>query len=298
MSEILKSVSIGSICLLLLMSSNSINGSYKAASNISVNSAYLSDSYNLAVKGSAEVTKISNPGSTSETTNNSGSAKASETSHSSKPAKASETTKTYEATLIAEAHALYEDLSLKKMGLNKQAFEYAWKGYKHLVKKGKLYRQSILSICDFSQSSRRKRLYIIDVQTKKVLMNTYVAHGRNSGGEYARSFSNKMESHQSSLGFYVTRNTYFGDHGLALKINGLEKGFNDKANERNIVIHGSHYVGAEFIKNNPFNGRSFGCPAIPAKQTPKVINAIKNGTCLFIYHPTKKYLAQSKILNG
>jgi hypothetical protein len=130
------------------------------------------------------------------------------------------------------------------------------------------------------------------------LINTYVAHGRKSGSEYARSFSNNPDSHMSSLGFYKTETTYYGDHGLALKIEGLEKGFNDKADERNIVLHGSKYVGADYLRYNRFSGRSFGCPAIPSSQVSSVVNTIKNGSCLFIYHPTKKYLTQSKILNG
>jgi hypothetical protein len=200
--------------------------------------------------------------------------------------------------LLEEADALYDSMHLKKWGLSKKAFEYAWKGYKQLLDERRLNNDEVLSICDFSQSSRRKRLYIIDVAEKKLLLNTYVAHGRNSGGEYARSFSNKDESHKSSLGFYVTRNTYYGDHGLALKIDGLENGINDRADERNIVIHGSQYVGANYLRNNKMNGRSFGCPAVPAKDTQKVIYTIKDGSCLFIYHPTKVYLTRSRILNG
>jgi hypothetical protein len=200
--------------------------------------------------------------------------------------------------LLEEADALYDSMHLKKWGLSKKAFEYAWKGYKQLLDERRLNNDEVLSICDFSQSSRRKRLYIIDVAEKKLLLNTYVAHGRNSGGEYARSFSNKDESHKSSLGFYVTRNTYYGDHGLALKIDGLENGINDRADERNIVIHGSQYVGANYLRNNKMNGRSFGCPAVPAKDTQKVIYTIKDGSCLFIYHPTKAYLTRSRILNG
>lgn len=200
--------------------------------------------------------------------------------------------------LIAEASEVYNLMELEEYGLDKKTFEYAWLGYQNLLKKGKLYRDNILSICDFSQSSRKKRLYIIDVASKKLLLNTYVAHGRNSGGEYARSFSNKPESHQSSLGFYLTKNIYFGEHGLSLKIDGLEKGFNDKAHARKIVIHGANYIGNNFLQENPFNGRSYGCPAVPAKQSETVINTIKNGSCLFIYHPTKRYLTQSKILNG
>jgi hypothetical protein len=197
-----------------------------------------------------------------------------------------------------EAISLYEEMDLKKFGLGKKAFEYAWRGYQYLLNKGKLDNPEVISICDFSQSSRKRRLYIIDVEEKKILLNTFVAHGRNSGGEYARSFSNNPESHKSSLGFYVTRSTYYGEHGLALKIDGLERGFNDRANARNIVIHGSEYVGSGYLRENKFNGRSFGCPAVPAQVTDDVINIIKNGSCLFIYHPSKNYLTRSRILNG
>lgn len=200
--------------------------------------------------------------------------------------------------VVSESMAIYESMKLKRYGLSRTAFDYAWKGYQQLSDQRKIAKENILAICDFSQSSRRKRFYIIDLLQKKILINTYVAHGRNSGAEYARSFSNSPESHMSSLGFYVTKDTYWGGHGLALRIEGVENGFNDNAYDRNIVIHGSDYVGGQFIKNNPFNGRSFGCPAVPAKQTTQVINTIKDGSCLFIYHPTKKYLTKSKILNG
>jgi hypothetical protein len=200
--------------------------------------------------------------------------------------------------LEEEATGLYQSMNLKKFGLSRKAFEYAWRGYKQLLQNKKICKDQVLSICDFSQSSRRKRFYIIDVESKKILINTWVAHGRNSGGEYARAFSNKPESHQSSLGFYVTRNTYYGGHGLALKIEGLEKNINDLADERNIVIHGSNYVGASFLRQSRINGRSFGCPAVPAKENAKVIQTIKGGSCLFIYHPTKTYIQNSKVLNG
>ena len=132
----------------------------------------------------------------------------------------------------------------------------------------------------------------------KLLVNTYVAHGRNSGGEYAKSFSNSPESHKSSLGFYKTLQPYNGEHGLSLRIGGLERGINDRADRRNIVIHGSEYVGDNFIQNNPFAGRSYGCPALPSNEIEEVVNTIKDGTCLFIYHPTKNYIKKSKILNA
>ena len=213
------------------------------------------------------------------------------------PAVASVRVKTAAELFEAEAVGMYKEMNLKKWGLSIKAFEYALKGYRNLVEHGKVMKEEVLSICDFSQSSRRKRFYVIDMETKKVLINTWVAHGRNSGGEYARSFSNSAESHKSSLGFYVTRNTYYGDHGLALKIHGLESGINDKADERNIVIHGSEYVGGRYLRNNRVSGRSFGCPAVPAKDSEKVISTIKGGSCFFIYHPTTRYLSKSKLLN-
>lgn len=214
------------------------------------------------------------------------------------PATTKEIVKTAAEAFAEEAKGMYNAMNLKKFGLSAKAFEYALKGYKKLVERGKVMKDEVLSICDFSQSSRRKRFYVIDMAEKKVLINTWVAHGRNSGREYARSFSNSPESHKSSLGFYRTGNTYYGSHGLALKIEGLEKNINDKADERNIVIHGSDYVGASFLARSPINGRSFGCPALPQKVTGKVIQTIKDGSCLFIYHPTKNYIQKSKVLNG
>ena len=206
-------------------------------------------------------------------------------------------TKSAAEAIAEEAYNLYTLMDLKKFGLSVQAFEYAWKGYKYLTESKKI-NSEMLSICDFSQSSRNKRFYVIDVVKKELLINTWVAHGRNSGGEFAKSFSNSPESHKSSLGFYITGNTYYGSHGLSLKIEGLEKNINDKADRRNIVIHGSEYVGEDFLARSPINGRSFGCPALPSGETEKIIETIKDGTCLFIYHPTKSYLQKSKVLNG
>jgi len=175
--------------------------------------------------------------------------------------------------------------------LSEQAFDYAYKGYQHLLEKNMISQPGYLTICDFSQSSKQKRLYIIDIDSDKVVMNTWVAHGHNSGGEYATRFSNRASSRQSSLGFYITRNTYVGEHGLSLRMEGLEPGFNDRAYRRAIVIHGADYIG------KGSTGRSYGCPAVPRKESKTIINTIKDGTCLFIYHPQKKYLQTSKILN-
>lgn len=197
-----------------------------------------------------------------------------------------------------EFDLIYDSLQLGKRGLKKDAFKYAYDGYKKLLEEGKISREGIITICDLSQSSKRKRLYVIDLDQYKILLNTYVAHGRNSGGEYARKFSNRPESRQTSLGFYKTKATYWGGHGLALTLTGLEPGFNDKAERRKIVVHGSQYIGENYRRWGNYMGRSFGCPAVPMKQSRLLINTIKDGSCLFIYHPTKNYLTTSKILNG
>jgi hypothetical protein len=159
-----------------------------------------------------------------------------------------------------------------------------------------LNNTNVLTVCDFSQPSTEKRMYIVDVKNMKVLLNTYVAHGKNSGLEYAQRFSNNMESLQSSLGFYVTKQTYLGKHGLSLRLSGQDKGFNDNAERRAVVVHGAQYIG-ENRADAAYMGRSFGCPAVPQAQSTKVINLIKDGTCLFVYHPSTTYLNKSTVLN-
>lgn len=196
------------------------------------------------------------------------------------------------------AASVYSITKLESYGLSVDAFNYAWKGYQKLLEKKQISRAEFLTICDFSQPSSKKRLYIIDIVNNKLVTNTYVAHGKNSGGEYATKFSNTPESLQSSLGFYITSNTYIGAHGLSLRVNGVDHGYNDNALVRTIVIHGAAYVDDARAKAGVFMGRSFGCPAVPQKESKEIITTIKNGTCLFIYHPSRNYLQHSKILNG
>jgi len=198
---------------------------------------------------------------------------------------------THDHLISVRASLLYDEMNLKDLGLSDKAFTYAYKGYQHLLDKKLISQPGYLTICDFSQSAKQKRLYIIDMAKDTVLMNTYVAHGHNSGGEYATRFSNRPRSKQSSLGFYITTSTYMGEHGLSLRMEGLEPGFNDKAYRRGIVVHGANYIGGGHI------GRSFGCPAVPKKESKAIINMIKDGSCLFIYNPQKKYIDKSKILN-
>jgi len=202
------------------------------------------------------------------------------------------------AAFINNSKEVYDELQLSSIGLSEKAFGCAYKGYQYLVKKQRLANGGILAICDFSQSSNNKRLYVIDLVNNKVLLTSYVAHGRGSGSEYAMHFSNRSRSHQSSLGFYITSSTYYGEHGLSLRLKGLEPGFNNLAMKRNIVIHGAAYISSEYLNTNKFMGRSYGCPAVPKDDCCEIIDLLKNGSCFFVYHPTKRYLQTSKILNG
>src|SRR5215471_18696159 len=144
------------------------------------------------------------------------------------------------------ATRLYNELQLSDVGLSKQAFELAYKGYEKLLTRQKLTNSSIPTICDLSQSSNKKRLYILDLEQDTVLLTTYVAHGRGSGGEYASRFSNNNRSRKTSLGFYITSSTYNGENGRSLRLKGLEPGFNDRAARRSIVIHGAAFSGVAY----------------------------------------------------
>jgi hypothetical protein len=200
--------------------------------------------------------------------------------------------------VINQAGSIYNQMDLENAGLNEKAFEYAWRGYHNLVKKGIIRKKGILSICDFSQSSCSKRMYVIDVQHRRLLYRTYVAHGQKSGEEYASSFSNEPESFKSSLGFYITDRLYYGRNGLSLRLNGVDSGYNDMALKRNIVLHGSAYVGDKYMQDFGTLGTSLGCPALPAVISGRIIRAVRGGSCLFIYHPTQQYLDSSTIINS
>jgi len=193
---------------------------------------------------------------------------------------------------------IYAAVNLVDTGLARDVFNLAIKGLKKLDTEGKLNNPNIVTIADYSQSSNKKRLYVIDLKNKKLLFNTYVAHGRNTGEEYARSFSNEEGSLKSSLGFYVTKNPIIGAHtGFALLINGVEKGINDHAVKRAIIIHAADYATETFIKKYGRLGRSLGCPALPPDMNKPIIETIKGGTCLFVYNPDNKYICSSTLLN-
>ena len=193
---------------------------------------------------------------------------------------------------------IYTVVKLAETGLDKNIFDLAIKGLKKLDSYGKLQNPNIVTIADYSQPSNKKRLYVIDLKNKKLLFNTLVAHGRNTGEEYARYFSNDEGSLKSSLGFYITSHTITGSHtGFSLMIDGVEKGFNDHACKRAIIIHGAGYATENFIKKNGRLGRSLGCPVLPPDQNKPIIETIKDGTCLFIYNPDNNYILRSSLLN-
>jgi hypothetical protein len=193
-----------------------------------------------------------------------------------------------------DVHKLWIDCQLKEV-LSFEVFKTAFNGYKHIKN---LKKKNIISIIDFSKPSSDKRLFVIDLENKKLLFNCLVAHGKNSGDYYANSFSNELQSLKSSLGFYLTAETYFGNKGYALKLDGLEKNINDNAREREIVIHGAEYVSNQFVKKYGRLGRSWGCPALPIENSKEIIDTISNGSCLFIYGIDKYYTENSGFLRN
>ena len=191
------------------------------------------------------------------------------------------------------ADLLYEEMQLEGV-LGYMAFRQAVEGYEKIDGK----RKEILTVIDFTKPSTEERMFVLDMKNKKLLHKTVVSHGRNSGENYATSFSNKVGSYQSSLGFYLTENTYQGKNGYSLVLDGLEKGVNDRARERAIVMHGAPYANPANIAPGGRLGRSLGCPAIPLSITKSVINTVKEGSVLFIYANNQDYLAQSTYLSG
>ena len=189
---------------------------------------------------------------------------------------------------VSDYELLYEQMNLDGL-INFDTFKAAYK---------KLNNQNnpVLTVIDFNLPSSKKRMYVLDMEKKEVLFVSYVAHGKNSGQNYATSFSNRNGSHKSSLGFYRTAGTYIGGNGYSLQLDGLEEGINDQARSRAIVIHGADYCSEEVIRSSGRLGRSFGCPALPRELTKPIINTIKGGSLVFIYADNTDYLAKSEVL--
>jgi len=167
-----------------------------------------------------------------------------------------------------------------------------------LTETGQVNNRNVITLIDFSQPSCKERLFVIDLNAKKILFKTLVAHGKNSGESYATSFSNNLHSLQSSPGFYLTGSPYLGRHGYSLTLIGLEKDINDNAGKRSVVIHGAAYVSHEYIETYGRLGRSFGCPALPPETASDIIDTIRDGSLLFIYVNNEDYCRNSSLFNS
>ncbi|MCD0467906.1 murein L,D-transpeptidase catalytic domain family protein [Flavobacterium sp. ENC] len=197
----------------------------------------------------------------------------------------------------SKIESVYSTLKTNNFSLPElRTFSEALKGFYLLKEKG-VVQKDILTLIDFSLSSNTKRLWVIDLTTNTILFQSLVAHGRNTGEEFASTFSNLNSSFKSSLGFYATGEIYQGKHGASLRLDGLERGVNDNARERGVVVHGADYVSESFINNNKRLGRSQGCPALPVELTNKIIEVIKNKSCLYIYHPSRSFAMEEKLIS-
>ncbi len=177
--------------------------------------------------------------------------------------------------------------------LNRNVLKTALTAYSKAHDKGSV-KKEVLTVIDYSLPSSKQRMWVFDIAHEKLLYNTHVAHGKNSGNKTPNHFSNKHSSKESSLGTYVTRDTYFGSKGYSLNLQGLEKGFNDNAYNRRVVIHGAWYVEPSFIKKAGRAGRSWGCPSVAKTLAKPIINTLKGGSVVFAYYPDTNYLSKSK----
>lgn len=194
---------------------------------------------------------------------------------------------------------MYSEFDFGDNPMSYNVFKHGVIGYMNLRKENKINaNKHVLTVNDMSLSSVEKRMWILDMKNKEVLINTYVAHGQGTGDVYAEKFSNTANSHMSSMGFYVTANTYVGKHGNSLRLEGMDKGYNCKAMERAIVVHGANYVSEDFIQGQRRLGRSWGCPAVDSRISDEVIGYIKEGTVMFTYFPEDNYFATSHWLNN
>jgi hypothetical protein len=164
------------------------------------------------------------------------------------------------------------------------------------ARKNGLNNKQLLTVIDYSKPSTEKRLWVFDLKNNKTLFHTWVSHGKNSGGVSASSFSNKPGSLKSSIGVFLTDQTYNGGNGYSLRLRGLEHGINDNAYRRNVVIHGAWYVGSNSLLKYGQIGRSWGCPAVSKNTAKPLIDAIKQKTLVIAYYPDPTWLKKSTFL--
>ena len=182
-------------------------------------------------------------------------------------------------------------------GIDPALFALALEAAAQAITRGDAADPRTLTVIDFSKPSTQKRLWVYDLRTRALLFHEHVAHGRGSGANLPTAFSNIPESNQSSLGLFRTGEAYIGKHGLSLRLDGLERGVNDRARERAIVIHGADYVNASTAQAQGRLGRSLGCPAVRPEVATPLIHAVKAGGLLFAYYPERSWLDKSSYLN-
>lgn len=186
------------------------------------------------------------------------------------------------AACASNLNTLYSNA--KNSGLSAHVLKAALNSYDWAKTHTKIHNQNVLTVVDYNLPSTAKRLWVLNLKTDKVLMHTLVAHGHNSGLNYATHFSNANNSHETSLGIYETSsNPFYGEHGRALKVRGLESGVNNNAFKRAIEIHGSKYVSPSVAAEYGRIGRSYGCFAVGFNKVQKLINYTKGGSVLFAY---------------
>ncbi len=199
-------------------------------------------------------------------------------------------------TNAAFARGNFDGASTGSIELN--VFDMALSAASCAVRAGKVGNPQTLTVIDYSKPSTQKRLWVFDLTNGELMYEELVAHGQGSGANQSTLFSNEPETHQSSLGLFVTDTTYAGKNGYSLRLDGLDKGINDRARERAIVMHGAPYVSNAFVKANGRLGRSWGCPAIRNDAAREIIDRIKEGGLVFAYYPDKEWMKSSKFLGG
>jgi hypothetical protein len=182
-------------------------------------------------------------------------------------------------------------------GLNARVFDLALGAATCAAQSDDIEDPATLTVIDYSRPSTEKRLWVFDLRTRALLYRELVAHGQGSGQNLPTLFSNEPDTHRSSLGLFVTGDTYVGQNGYSLRLTGLDEGWNDRARERAIVMHGASYVSAEFARAQGRIGRSWGCPALREGIAREVIDRVKGGGLLFVYYPDQEWLESSKYLN-
>jgi len=192
--------------------------------------------------------------------------------------------------------ARFEALAQASPGLDPGVLRRALRAAGCAERRGLLEDPDVLTVIDYTRPSTEPRLFVLDLAAPALLFEELVAHGRRTGENVARRFSNEPGSHQSSLGLFVTRGTYVGRHGRSLRLLGLEPGVNDRALERAIVLHGAEYVSDSFAALHGRLGRSFGCPALPVEVAQRVIDVIRGGTPVVAWYPDRDWLTRSPFL--